>query len=374
MIRRTSIYSAALAAASLLTLVACEATKSSNPLSPSVAGPIPGVGMSPPVLLEPQQGFKFKENQQPIKLVIENSATNSIRTVTYTFEVATDTDFNTKVFARSGVPQGDGRTSVLLDSLGLGRAYYWRAKADDGANQSTFATSSFEVLPRAVLTVPAMLSPVNNERVAERRPTLKIAHSTKNEAVGSIMYFYVVAKDQAFSQVVSSALWEDSQWPVTAELDYGATYFWRVRATDGEVTTAWANTQAFRTSEKPSAPVPPPGGPTNPGGPCNFGDANSIIQCERAKYGFMNNGQILSFLRASAQSLNRNGISGGPYGILRKAGGSNCGGYSCDILCAGQGTAQRQHDVLGDVEGAQSAGWGGAHTYPNIRVDVCEIQ
>jgi hypothetical protein len=88
----------------------------------------------------------------------------------------------------------------------------------------------------------------------------------------------------------------------------------------------------------------------------------------------MNNGQILSFLRASAQSLNRNGISGGPYGILRKSGGNNCGGYSCDIICAGQGTSQRQHDVLGDVEGAQSAGWGGAHTYPNIRIDVCEIQ
>lgn len=88
----------------------------------------------------------------------------------------------------------------------------------------------------------------------------------------------------------------------------------------------------------------------------------------------MNDAQLLAFLRSSAQSLNRNGISGGAYGILRKTGGANCGGYACDIICAGSGTGQRQHDVLGDAEGAQDAGWGPPKTYPNIRVDVCDIQ
>jgi hypothetical protein len=88
----------------------------------------------------------------------------------------------------------------------------------------------------------------------------------------------------------------------------------------------------------------------------------------------MSNSQMLDFLRASAQSLNRNGIGGGPFGILRKSGGSSCNGYSCDIICAGQSTAQRQYDVLGDAEGAQVAGWGPPKTYPDIRMDVCEIQ
>ena len=129
---------AAIPAALLFSLLACEAQKSSNPLSPSVAGPIPGVEITPPKLLEPLQGFKFKESQQPIKLLIENASSNGVRPVTYMFEVATDTDFTTKVYARSGVPAGDnGRTSVQIDRLDLGRAYYWRAKADDGANSST---------------------------------------------------------------------------------------------------------------------------------------------------------------------------------------------------------------------------------------------
>ena len=128
----------------------CEAQKSENPLSPSVAGPIPGVNISAPRLLEPAQGFKFKENQQPIKLVIENSNTNGVRPITYIFEVAADSGFATKVFARSGVVPGEGgRTSVQVDALELGRSYYWRARAEDGANNSVFSSAEFSVLPRA---------------------------------------------------------------------------------------------------------------------------------------------------------------------------------------------------------------------------------
>src|SRR5215208_3283326 len=107
-------------------LAGCEAQKSSNPLSPSVAGPIAGVQITAPKLVEPGQGFKYKESQQPIKLVIENATTTGVRPLTYIFEVATDSEFTSKVFARSGVPPGDGRTSVQIDRLDLGRAYYWR--------------------------------------------------------------------------------------------------------------------------------------------------------------------------------------------------------------------------------------------------------
>src|SRR5215204_5145810 len=78
----------------------CEAKKSSNPLSPSVAGPIAGVDITAPQLLEPAQGVKYKESQQPIKLIVANATSNGIRPVTYQFEVAADANFNSKVFAR----------------------------------------------------------------------------------------------------------------------------------------------------------------------------------------------------------------------------------------------------------------------------------
>src|SRR4051794_30118456 len=139
-------------------LAGCEAEKSSTPLSPSVAGPIAGVNISAPRLIEPAQGFKYKESQQPIKLIVENATTSGVRPITYFFEVATDSSFTTKVYARGGVPPGDNnRTSVQIDRLDLGRAYYWRAKADDGANASVYASSQFEILPKAVLNPPGLV-------------------------------------------------------------------------------------------------------------------------------------------------------------------------------------------------------------------------
>lgn len=375
MTRHSSFFRGASAAALLAALASCEAKKSSNPLSPTVAGPIPGVEITQPRLLEPQQGFRIKESQQPITLVIENSSTNGVRPVSYTFEVATDNAFTAKVFARSGVPPGEsGRTSVRLEPLELGRPYFWRARAEDGANSSTFATSGFEVLPRAVLNPPALVSPVNNETVADRRPTLRIVNSERNSAVGSLTYFFVVARDQAFTQPVAYeevAEAGDTRWTVNRELAYDAGHFWRVRATDGETFSDWSVTQGFRTGGAPApAPIPGPA----PGGPCDARTPEPIVSCERAKYGHMSDGQLVQFLRSTARSLNRNGIAGGPFGILRKGSGRNCHGYSCDVICAGQGGGQHQWDVLGDLEGAQTPTWSGPHTVPGIRVDACEIQ
>ena len=380
MTRRPSKLQVLLPAAMFVTLAACQAKKSENPLSPSVAGPIPGVQISAPRLLEPAQGFKFKENQQPIRLVVENAVTTGVRPLWYGFEIASDPGFANKVFARGSVPQGDGRTSVQVDALELGRPYYWRAWADDGANVSAILTAGFEMLPRVVFTPPTPASPVGNTPVADRRPTLKINNSSHNSAVGPVSYFFVVAKDQAFTQVAATGIVPEgaaTQWTVDRDLDYGLTHFWRVRGTDGENTTDWSPTAVFVAPAAP-APAPAPGGGGGggipPGAPCNSSDPLKIVECERAKYGHMSHSQMLDFVRATTRSLNRNGISGAPFGILRKGGGENCGGYSCDVICSGQGSGQRQWDILGDIDGDQWPGWGGPNTVPNIRVDVCEVQ
>src|SRR5258708_5309055 len=107
-----------------LGLAGCEAAKSANPTSPTVAGPIPGVTITAPVLLEPAQGFKFKENEQPIRLVVQNATTSGVRALSYTFEVAADSGFSSKVFSRSGVAPGEGnKTSVQIDRLDIGPGY-----------------------------------------------------------------------------------------------------------------------------------------------------------------------------------------------------------------------------------------------------------
>src|SRR3954465_14099886 len=116
----------------LFALAGCQTSKSSSPTAPTVAGPIAGVTITAPALVQPAQGFKFKESEQPIKLVVQNASTSGVRALTYTFEVAVDSGFTTKIFSRSNVTPGDGKTSVTLDRLELGRTYYWRAWAEDG--------------------------------------------------------------------------------------------------------------------------------------------------------------------------------------------------------------------------------------------------
>jgi hypothetical protein len=370
---------AAVPAVLLLSLLACEAQKSSTPLSPSVAGPIPGVEITSPKLLEPAQGFKYKESQQPIKLLIENASSNGVRTVTYMFEVATDSEFTTKVYARGGVPAGEGgRTSVQIDRLDLGRAYYWRAKADDGANSSLFSTASFEVLPKPLLTAPALVSPGNGERTASRRPALTLRNADRNAAVGQLAYEFQVATDQSFGALVAAGVVDETpgqtSFTPAADLATDTAYFWRARGSDHETTGSWAGAQAFRTPLPVAAPSPSPGPSPNPGGPCTSTNPQTVVECERAKYGHMSQSQMAALMRAIAHSLNANGVGGGPWGILRKSSGSSCDGFSCDIICAGSGNGQRQYDVLGDTDGDQSPGWNGPKTAPGIRVDVCEIQ
>ena len=362
----------------LVPLVGCEAKKSSNPLSPSVAGPIEGVEITAPRLLEPAQGTKLKASQQPVRLLIENSSTNGVRPVAYVFEVATDSGFANKAFSRSGVvPGADGRTSVTVEALESGRQYHWRVKADDGANSSPHALSQFEILPRPQMDPPTPQSPVNNAQLTTRRPELVVGKASRNAGIGSVVWYdFQIALDVTFGSVVSAGSREDlgptTSYMPDGELTGGTTYYWRSRASDGETTTGWSAINSFRTAAAP-APGPAPGPAPAPGGPCNSGSAEAIVQCERAKYsGHMSHGEMYNFVVAVVQSLNRNGIGGGPFGLLRKTGGTNCNGYSCDVVCAGQGGGQRQYDILSDIDGAQTPKFDGP--LPTIRVDVCEIR
>ena len=272
-----------------LTLVGCEASKSENPTSPAVAGPIAGVNITPPRLLEPAQGFKVKESQQPLKLLIENSTTNGVRTVSYSFEIANDSEFNTKVYARTGVPAGaNGQTSVTVDRLELGRAYYWRVRAEDGANSSAYSTASFEVLPRAVLTAPNPITPANGSTIGNRRPELKVGNSTYNSAVGLVRYGFQISSNASFTGIVATGVRNEgggtTEFIPDADLTASTTYFWRSNASDGETTSSWSAVMSFKTPGAAPAPGPSPGPSPGPPGSCASRDGNFIVNCIMAKY------------------------------------------------------------------------------------------
>ena len=158
-----------------------------------------------------------------------------MRPLYYTFEVASDTEFQTKMFARSQVPPGgDGRTAVQVDRLELGRTYYWRARAEDGANAGPYASAQFQLLPRAVISAPPQIAPINNEKVGTRQPTMFAGRAERNEAVGGLVYEFQIATDSAFSQMAAAALADETGGQTTYtpghQLAANTQHFWRVRA------------------------------------------------------------------------------------------------------------------------------------------------
>jgi hypothetical protein len=127
--------------------------------------------------------------------------------------------------------------------------------------------------------------------------------------------------------------------------------------------------------EPTPAPAPPPAEPAPvppPTMPCaGLTEPYDILVCYRQTYGTpMSRDEHVDFLRSATRHFNQVGVPEGPFGLLRKLSGNNCNGYSCDIICAGQGTGQQQWDVLIDEE---IPTWGSPLS-GSIRVDVCEIQ
>jgi hypothetical protein len=347
------------------------------------------VTISAPKLLEPSQGFKFKENEQPIKLLIENASSNGVRPLTYLFEVATDTGFATKVFARGGVAQGsEGRTSVQIDRLELGRSYYWRARADDGANTGIYSTAQFEVLPRPEIGAPGLVSPINNDRVPSLRPTLTVANAQRNTAVGSLHYDFQIALDQAFTQMIAAGISQEgggqTQFTPQNDIMYDRSHYWRSRASDGILLGPWAATQSFRGPAAPTpspSPSPSPGPSPQPPGNCASRNGAQIASCIAAKYPqYLAAGVSLGQRQANMGFLRDRMIEAGKCGGLDLGQNLKRGGpdLSIDFLVERRPQGDMGIDIAVDYDntseplrlGWSEAGYGA--TYKSFPMGSCQ--
>ncbi len=159
----------------------------------------------------------------------------------------------------------------------------------------------------------------------------------------------------------------------------------------GEGAIVWQTTLSelhalpFEATAPAPAPVPVPPVVTPPTPvPQAFPDpvkARAIVVEEREKLppGSLTGAQVAELLKNIVRRLNREGFEGGPFGVLVKSSGTSCAGYSCDIVCVGNGSAQKQWDVLGDADpsdgpetpGKQIPGWSGP--LGTIAVRPCEV-
>jgi hypothetical protein len=268
----------------LVLLAACQQAKSANPLSPTIAGPIAGVSVEVPKPMSPPASTQIAVDQQPITLTVENATTNGVRPLSYIFEIATDNGFTTKVFTQTGVAPGEnGRTSLrLTQNLTPERTYYWRAKADDGANASSYSNVvSFQVYTPVVIQAPDLREPGDGTTVSSRRPTFSVTNAKRTGPAGAIQYLFEVATDAAMGNKVISVLANEGS-EVTShatqnDLSYGTRYYWRVKALDVGHEGPFSPTRSFTTPAAPVVSNPDPT-PSNPGSPA----ANDHIDMNRA--------------------------------------------------------------------------------------------
>ena len=251
----------------VVALGACGVTKSSNPLSPDVAGPIPGVAITAPKAVAPSAGSQVPVSSQPVTLTVQNATTNGVRPLSYTFQLASDSQFSQMVFSQANVKPGSSQTSVTVSTtLTAEQTYYWRAQALDGANTGPYmATTSFTVYTPVVINAPTPVSPIGGAAVTTTQPTLAATNATHTGPVGALTYTFQLAQDQNFTTgLVSGSVAEgtsQTDFTPSSSLAASTTYYWRVQAADSSHTGPWSTVQSFVTPASTTG-----GGGTSGGG------------------------------------------------------------------------------------------------------------
>jgi hypothetical protein len=313
--------------------------KSANPTSPTIAGALDGVTFTAPVNVTPAQNAQIKYTDQPITFAFDSATSTSPRPFTMHLQISKAYAFDTTVFDRGGFepPTTGSRISFrMADRLPKG-IYYWRVRAEDGANNSDWSPpAAFEALDQIIVGAPSPKSPMNNERVTTRNPTLTANDGVSSGPHKALQYEFQLAKDFAFTSVVADGIVGESagtsSYIVSASLDYDIAYYWRVRASDGDVTSGWSDIAAFASpATPPPTPTPPPapgGGGGSGSGPVPDGwqnclsagpDKYNVVACV---HGFVNPGpsstRAFEVTKRVAWLYRGEGM-----GLLIKTGGEN---------------------------------------------------
>jgi len=170
----------------------------------------------------------------------------------YHLQVSGSNSFSQLVYENALINQSEITVPLLANS----KRFYWRVNAvnDEGASEwsevFTFGTSDPPM-------IPVLLSPPDSLRNAASN----IAFSWK-PVPNLIGYHLQVSKTSTFDQTIYDMASVVSTKQEIGPLEFGAIYFWRVRADTRGGTSAWSEIFTFRTADPPMIPVlisPPDG-------------------------------------------------------------------------------------------------------------------
>jgi hypothetical protein len=107
--------------------------------------------------------------------------------------------------------------------------------------------------PPATLAAPTPRTPSGGQDV-ELRPTLVVNNAAATGNVGTVTYRFEVSSDSTFPNDSAKTITQDgvaqgggtTSWPIPRDLTQGIVYFWRARATNGTITTAFSAVESFK--------------------------------------------------------------------------------------------------------------------------------
>jgi hypothetical protein len=263
---------------------------------------------------------------QPLKMMIQNADTSGVRTISYTFEVASDQAFTQIVFKKTGVAAGNITTTLQLpEPLPTGRIYWWRARAEDGANTGEYSkVVSFTAVAPVVLGTPIGHLPTGS--ITTTTPEFKVESGGKSGPYERVVLTVQVANDPGFASIAAIFVNDDNGGSKTIFENYAflndRTYYWRVQARDigdSQAVSAWSATRSFTTAV---AAAPPTGGGSIGNGnwqSCGSTPGQALVQCVRdAVYRSSTLQDAFAVTKRVAWLLRGTGV-----GLLIKNGGEN---------------------------------------------------
>jgi all-beta uncharacterized protein len=105
------------------------------------------------------------------------------------------------------------------------------------------------------LSAPTANSPIGGVAIISSRPTLVVNNSTATGSVGTVAYRFEVSDQNTFPNDPVRTFTADgvpqgtgtTGWVLTRDLGPNVLWYWRARSTNGGVTSAFSNTETFRT-------------------------------------------------------------------------------------------------------------------------------
>ena len=214
-------------------------------------------------------------------LTVNNASDLDNDTLTYEFEVATESGF-TNIIAHTvdGLAEGpEGSTSwtVTAGKLADNTRYYWRCRAKDqhGGYGDPVVAEFFVNTANDAPTAPTVNAPPEGSPNLNELSALTVTLAVNNASDpdnDTLVYTFEIDTANTFtsSNKENSPLIPEASgttsWQVTKTLTDNTTYYWRAKANDGKTDSPWMGNGRFFVNLKNEAPfVPTVVNPANDG-------------------------------------------------------------------------------------------------------------